>query len=233
MEQTLKFILVISLFVHGSLQGYSQDCRVEKEEIRGSYEGECKKGRADGFGKSIGKDTYEGKFKKGMPSGFGTYTFSNGDIYKGEFKRGLKDGKGELTVLRLGREDSIVNGYWADDEYLGTEKTKYKINSRCPEVVTLSLNRTGDIDQLQIMFTLRSQPISVEGLNVTGIYGEGVQQARSTVYNNITYPWEGSVRFTYYDTRKTGPTLQKSCEIVLDIFQPGTWKMRIDLRDEE
>ncbi|MGV8092965.1 MAG: hypothetical protein AB2L24_14000 [Mangrovibacterium sp.] len=42
-------------------------CKVLLTEISGSYEGECKKGLADGFGKATGVDQYEGELKKRLP----------------------------------------------------------------------------------------------------------------------------------------------------------------------
>ena len=59
------------------------DCRVMVDDIAGSYEGDCYKGKAHGVGKAIGKDTYEGEFKKGYPEGKGTYTWINGDYFEG------------------------------------------------------------------------------------------------------------------------------------------------------
>ena len=211
----------------------AQNCEVALEGIRGTYEGDCKKGKAHGQCKSIGKDTYTGEFRKGLPSGMGTYTYANGNVFVGQFNRGMMDGQGELTILRLGEADSVVTGYWADNEYIGKDPNKYEVKSKSPEIVSLQLDRTGDLDQLQIMFTIRGQPTAVEGLNVQGIYGPGVLQGRSTIYNNIEFPWEGAVRFTYRDQTRTRGALVKNCEIVLKINQPGTWKIRVDLRDED
>jgi hypothetical protein len=206
---------------------------VGKEDIRGSYEGDCKKGKAHGNGKAIGKDTYEGEFRKGFPSGYGTYTYSNGNVYKGDFQKGLMDGEGELTIIRIGQPDSVVTGYWSEDIYIGENPNKYEVQSKTPEIMTLTVDRTGDVDQLQLMFTMRNQPIGVNGLNVLGIYGPGVQQGRSTVYNNMQYPWEGSIRFSYVDQTRTRGAVTRNCEVVMKINMPGTWKIRIDLRDED
>ena len=58
-------------------------CEVIPDDIKGTYDGECKKGKANGFGKAVGTDTYEGEFKKGFPHGKGTYTWGNGNIFTG------------------------------------------------------------------------------------------------------------------------------------------------------
>ena len=43
------------------------------KEIQGTYEGDCKDGKASGKGNAIGEDTYEGNFKNGYPDGTGKY----------------------------------------------------------------------------------------------------------------------------------------------------------------
>ena len=40
------------------------------ETLKGTYTGECKKGKANGRGKAVGTDTYEGFFKTGLQGDF-------------------------------------------------------------------------------------------------------------------------------------------------------------------
>src|SRR5437868_10788313 len=77
---------------------FSQDCAVEKESLKGIYTGDCKNGKANGNGKSVGTDTYEGDFKSGLPDGRGTYVWINGNQYTGKFVKGLKEGKGLIAL---------------------------------------------------------------------------------------------------------------------------------------
>ncbi|MDZ4810202.1 MAG: hypothetical protein SGI96_18345 [Bacteroidota bacterium] len=44
---------------------FAQNCAVEMGTIKGTYTGDCKKGKASGKGKAIGTDTYKGDFKTG------------------------------------------------------------------------------------------------------------------------------------------------------------------------
>ena len=88
-----SFIFAMLFFICPYL--FSQDCIVEKDSLKGTYTGDCKKGKASGHGKAIGADTYEGEFNSGWPDGEGTYTWSNGNIYKGSLKKGLKNGRRE------------------------------------------------------------------------------------------------------------------------------------------
>jgi len=58
----LTIVLIVILFLPSSFA--QTDCAVELASIRGKYEGDCKKGLANGKGKPIGTDTDEGEFKK-------------------------------------------------------------------------------------------------------------------------------------------------------------------------
>ena len=98
------------------------DCRVMVDDIAGSYEGDCSKGKAHGQGKAIGKDTYEGEFKKGYPDGQGTYTWINGNYYEGEFIKGKREGEGKMVFASV-KEDSVQAGYWEDDIYQGAQSS--------------------------------------------------------------------------------------------------------------
>ena len=95
-------------------------CRVRLPDLAGSYEGECRRGKAHGQGKAIGRDTYEGKFAKGLPHGHGTYTWANGDYYEGEFVKGAKEGDGKLVFASV-KADSIQTGRWDNDRFLSEE----------------------------------------------------------------------------------------------------------------
>lgn len=124
-----KALLFISfLFFQGTI--FSQDCSVLKESLKGSYTGDCKKGKASGKGKAVGTDSYEGEFRSGLPDGDGTYTWKNGDVYTGHFIKGMMDGKGQFVFKRSGAPDSIVGGYWKKDVYIGRYEHPYKVFSK-------------------------------------------------------------------------------------------------------
>lgn len=106
---------------------FCQDCAVEQASIRGTYTGDCKKGKANGKGKSVGIDRYEGDFKAGLPDGNGIYTWSNGNSFTGHFVKGIKQGKGLLTLKRSGTEDSVIDGYWKNDAYIGKYEQPYTV----------------------------------------------------------------------------------------------------------
>jgi hypothetical protein len=121
-------ILFINFFA--ATTALAQDCAVEMESIRGHYAGDCKKGKANGKGKSTGKDSYEGEFKLGFPEGKGTYTWSNGTVFEGIFSKGMKEGMGVLTYKKDGFPDSVVKGFWKKDVYAGKFEKPFTLYSK-------------------------------------------------------------------------------------------------------
>jgi len=114
-----------SIFISSKI--FAQDCLVEPASIKGTYTGDCKKGKANGKGKSVGTDSYEGDFRAGLPEGNGTYTWSNGNVFTGQFVKGLKQGKGKLFMKGSASADSIIEGYWKNDVYIGKYEQPYSI----------------------------------------------------------------------------------------------------------
>ena len=69
-NEIVVFFLLISMNYSHAQQ---TNCTVKMKEIQGTYEGDCKDGKASGKGNAIGEDTYEGNFKNGYPDGTGKY----------------------------------------------------------------------------------------------------------------------------------------------------------------
>lgn len=106
---------------------YAQQCAVDMPALKGTYTGECKKGKAHGQGLATGNDSYEGNFKAGLPDGQGIYTWRNGNRYNGQFAGGLKEGKGTMLYKRENAADSIVEGYWKKDSYMGRDAEPWRL----------------------------------------------------------------------------------------------------------
>jgi hypothetical protein len=136
----LRTIGVFFLFFLVSLFCYSQECKVEKESIAFEYSGQCKKGKAHGKGKASGIDSYEGEFKNGLPDGEGTYKWSNGDRYAGNFVKGFREGKGEMRYKRSNAPDSVVNGYWKKDKYVGKNEHPYIVHFKSKLIIELEVD---------------------------------------------------------------------------------------------
>jgi hypothetical protein len=88
----------------------AQECKVLDLELRGSYEGGCKYGLAEGVGHAQGTAEYRGEFRAGKKHGQGAKTWPNGDRYEGEFADDRREGRGKYTWGR---------GPWAGESYEG------------------------------------------------------------------------------------------------------------------
>ncbi|MFM6926541.1 MAG: hypothetical protein ACKOU7_13625 [Ferruginibacter sp.] len=138
----LLFILILSAgFCKASAQ--TADCAVLMDSIKGTYTGDCKNGKANGNGKSVGIHTYDGDFKNGLPEGQGKYTWANGDYYYGGWKKGLKDGKGQLHRFEDGKE-SLITGYWKKGNYRGEYENPYVITNVTSEVGRVQVSKMSD-----------------------------------------------------------------------------------------
>jgi hypothetical protein len=124
MKQLLLIVIITAEFFTANAQ--NNNCLVVPDSLKGTYDGDCNGGKANGFGKAKGSDNYEGNFKNGYPDGHGKYTWKNGNYYTGNWKKGLKDGKGELHLF-TNNKDSAVLGFWKKDVYKGEYEESYKI----------------------------------------------------------------------------------------------------------
>jgi hypothetical protein len=137
-----------------SLTAYSQTCEVDKESLKGTYNGDCKKNKAHGKGKAVGVDTYEGDFKNGIPDGDGTYTWSNKNVFEGKYLKGLREGKGKMTIKREGGQDSVIEGYWKKDAYIGKNEKPYIVHSKTGSVKSVEVQYTSDpLARIKIVVT--------------------------------------------------------------------------------
>ena len=125
-----------------SFCAYSQNCEVDRESLKGTYTGDCKKNKAHGKGKAVGTDTYEGDFKNGIPDGNGKYTWSNKNVFEGKYVKGLREGKGTMTFKQANGQDSVVEGYWKKDAYIGKNEKPWLVHSK-----------TGSVRDVQVEFS--------------------------------------------------------------------------------
>lgn len=195
-------------------------CEVFQDDIKGTYDGGCKKGKADGFGKAVGTDTYEGLFKKGLPHGEGTYTWANGNVFTGVFKRGKKEGEGKL-IFHAATKDSIRTGYWLDDEYIGKEPYPYKLMQKDFNLVRASferINSTGN--EIQITYIKGGKMISTDNISINeteGRYTTIHQSPQTKTVLNVTFPFAGIVR-------------GGGAGFEFRITQRGTWTITVEVK---
>ena len=139
-----RTLLVSTVLLFSCTHIIAQECEVDKNELKGNYTGDCKKGKANGKGKAVGADTYEGDFRSGLPEGKGTYRWSNGNEFTGEFAKGLKEGKGKLTFKRTNATDSTIEGYWKKDVYVGKYEHPYRIINKSKSVNDVEVEYKND-----------------------------------------------------------------------------------------
>ena len=112
--QRLNWFLLCLLLLNGCSTVVMHDgCYVADPHVNGTYEGECKDGKANGFGKSVGEDSYEGYFVDGKFQGTGKYTWKDGDTYAGQFFNGKPHGYGVLIKGKQRQE-----GIWEKGELI-------------------------------------------------------------------------------------------------------------------
>lgn len=232
-----KTIITASAFIAiFSTVAIAQDCAVEKAELKGTYTGDCKKGKATGKGKAVGTDTYEGGFAAGLPEGKGTYRWSNGNEFTGEFVKGLKQGKGKLTYKRTNNKDSVVEGYWKKDVYAGLNENPYRIIHKSKLVTEIEVEQKKDgYNKITFFITNTSGGAALidgselpkmkvdEVRAMTGAFG------RLFVNDNHSKKTESiieDVRFPFRMKAIIGTE-----EIEIEFFEAGTYILNIRIND--
>ncbi|MDL5513760.1 hypothetical protein QSE00_18205 [Arenibacter sp. M-2] len=210
----LLVYLLLTLLYAGTAK--AQDCKVLLKSIDGTYEGDCKKGKAEGEGVAIGVDTYKGQFRKGLPHGTGTYTWNDGKSYEGEFQKGEKEGQGKLTFAM----DSVLIGFWRKDEYVGLFENPYKKINKSPNVSGYTLNRVqGDIHNLRFYIKANQEQVKYPRLTFvvnSGQYQTQIDNNDFVELTNVTFPIKLKASYG-----------QDFIEI--EILQAGLWEIRTDL----
>jgi hypothetical protein len=216
----INFLLIVALMYVSGTSVKAQDCQVLLPAIAGKYTGDCKKGKADGKGTSIGTDQYVGEFKAGLPDGEGTYTWKNGNVFKGVWVKGVREGMGSMAYKREGKPDSVVNGAWKKDAYVGKFDKPYIIHQQSTYFSDINVRKYGKSSENSITFntTSGSSGIGTQLSNVQvykGAIGQTLDGASTAMGSSkrlmdVTFP----IRLT----ANVG-----SEQIDLEIDEPGAW----------
>ncbi len=229
-------LLSILFFIFIS-NGFSQyDCKVLVEKLQGQYNGDCKKGLANGEGYAKGVDSYTGRFKKGLPNGFGVYTYENGSNYIGKFRKGLKDGYGLLNTITEAGDLVQDYGLWMADSLIvpNDSKALFKVNiSKGIKVVDPKLTR--DIttkNQVWINFQVdgvTDKSVVISEAEISN--GKQIDtKARSLntliAFDNIEeFPVTIKLK---YEIRKTDQLFPVECQTEIVLFTAGMWEININ-----
>ncbi|MBS0001384.1 MAG: hypothetical protein KFF73_20530 [Cyclobacteriaceae bacterium] len=118
------FIFFSILIVAAGFPAIGQECRVLPAPISKDYEGDCRKGLAEGKGIARGKDvTYEGDFRKGMPHGEGILKFADGRTFEGQWRNGEIYGYGEFRNSSGEVKQGYYKGTIEEFRYMGEDKS--------------------------------------------------------------------------------------------------------------
>jgi hypothetical protein len=226
MRKAILFTIILTLTSFLAVLFSQTNCKVLIPAIGDSYTGSCKQGLADGKGEAFGVDQYKGDFKKGLPNGNGTYIWQSGQKYEGSWKNGLRDGGGSYTFKYEGR-DSVLTGVWKEDKYIGKKALAPYVVLYLSGIQRVSCIRAGELPYVKYEFSRagsKAEENDISNLTFQGSTGQESAQPNFVGFEQVTFPFEGKVRFEAPNTLNTA-TL--NCEVRLLINQPGSWTVTI------
>jgi hypothetical protein len=217
-----KSILVILLLTVGFYLGAQDpECKVNKPEISGTYQGGCKNGLANGKGVAQGRDRYEGQFFRGLPNGKGKYQWADGHYYDGEWRNGVMEGKGKMVYA-----DSAITGFWKNNKFAGKKQLiPYRI------LRTISVTRYTIIKSHEPSNGIRLRIMQGGGDNSTiedfsMAYDSGNEYRNGSYYGleNVLYPLNLKVKYRSWNLLRTS---QYDVIFEIEITEPGTWDITL------
>jgi len=218
-------LLCISLFSLITVQVFSQqNCKVLQSDINTEYQGECSKGLAHGKGVAKGINTYDGQFKKGFPNGKGLMKYADGSSYLGDWKNGLRNGEGTFIQL-INSKDSIAEGIWKNDKYVGKKKVKeYDVIKKIAVPRYTIRKISDDFDKVTVRVKTSGMYVSTTK-NINGTSGNLVFNQGKAIFENISYyPFTCDMK---YDMPNKLGTSSYNVEFSFKIFVKGDWLVEI------
>lgn len=230
-------LIIILFFTATSIR--AQNCVVDADSLKGTYEGNCKGGKANGKGVAKGINVYSGEFKAGLPDGKGTYTWFNGNSFEGTFKKGLKEGEGTLFQPKQTNADSVIKGFWKKDIYIGKHEKPYKVLSQSPHIMDVGVSF---LDGGPGEITIHTS--STSGGSATGDFGGGIKIRSNWGVTSIDL-MSGNYKFKNYSQSPGAATdilfdveyplkvrLKFDAEFVeIELYEKKEWKIRISIHE--
>jgi len=226
MKKAILFSIMMTLSSFLAALFSQTNCKVLIPSISDSYTGSCKQGLADGKGEAFGVDQYKGDFKKGLPNGHGTYIWQSGAKYEGSWKNGMKDGEGKYT-FKYEDSDSLLTGIWKEDKYVGIKAVPPYVVQYLSGISRVSCIRAGEVPYVKYKFSRsggKAEENDINNLTFQGSTGQESVQTDFVGFEQVTFPFEGKVRFEAPNTLNTTIV---NCELRLLINQPGSWTVTI------
>jgi hypothetical protein len=238
----LTGLILFSFLAFSVAAQTTPSCEVAVASLKGTYEGECSKGKANGEGTATGTDSYKGTFKNGYPDGTGKYTWKNGDYYFGNWKKGLKEGKGEMHTTVNGK-DSVLIGFWRKDVYGSEYENPFKIYNATSELGRVEVSKVkkdGTSIKIEVESNINtanalSSPTigagTTQGTNIfakitdmqvtTGSYmsisANTLTNKEVTILQGVVFPFRATLSFG------------SSSRLDIEIFESGTWNVMVPI----
>lgn len=232
-----RVVFLLALLVGFSLIGKAQfDCQVVPEALKGQYNGECKKGLANGEGAAKGIDSYVGAFKKGYPHGFGVYTYANGSVYIGSFNKGQKDGYGILKKMTEAGDVEEDYGWWLADSLMVANDTKalFRVKERKGiKMIDPKLTRDNSLkNEVWINFKIDGVPDKTVVVSKAEISSGKQLNTRDRSLNTLVAfsdIEEFPVTFRLeYEIRETTHFEMTECVVEIMLFTGGLWEIDLN-----
>ncbi|MBS1511236.1 MAG: hypothetical protein JST86_10370 [Bacteroidetes bacterium] len=242
----MKTLLLYMLCCFTAAQGFSQDCTVNVDSLKGTYTGDCKKGKANGKGTAKGTDEYTGDFKDGYPDGNGKYIWQNGNWYEGGWKKGAFEGQGTLSKKGVNKDDSVIviSGYWHKNEYKGQYEKPFVVTALSNDLNDLSTRKLGNSKD-EIMITVKNITGGASNLSynqlpkarltdiqmISGKYDQLMPDETSSpvsnkyIIRNVTFPFHAILTF---ETGSLGTNLHPE-KVDVEIFENGYWSIQVNI----
>lgn len=219
-----------------SFCAYSQTCEVDRESLKGTYTGECKKNKAHGKGKAVGTDTYEGDFKNGIPDGNGKYTWANKNVFEGRYVKGLREGKGIMTFKNQNAQDSVVEGFWKKDAYIGKNENPWVVHSKTGSVRDVKVEFSPDnVRRIKFVVTNTTGGAQTSsGFTMPRFTVDNVQvlkghferqtsleshlKSSETTFTEVTFPFRGKFQIARE-------------EVEIEFFEAGSYTVNISINN--
>lgn len=239
-------MMLLTLAATTSGMAQSADCIVNVDSLKGEYNGDCKKGKADGKGTAKGINSYTGDFKNGYPDGQGKYTWKNGSWYEGAWKNGLFDGQGTLSAKTEAGNDSssVTTGFWKKGKYIGKYEKPYVARGLTNNVSEINVRK---VDGVELSFTIIVKNVAGGGVSVNSVLSKpqladiqllkGKFDQRENdensspgtsryIFRNVSFPFYGIFSF-----EMTGSSTVPVQKVGIELNESGSWSVQVNINN--
>ena len=197
----ISLVLILTFNTVSSQE--KEDCKVKGSELKGTYEGKC---------------------KKGLAHGLGVFKYSKVDnIYEGRFKKGMMNGEGIVYTMSNGTKEIVKKGIWKKNKYVGEKPVKpYRIE-RLLNVERNTVKKISEIgNKVTFNFLQNGSRNGIRNLTMTGFSGTRIVDSYYEGYENVQFPFRCIVKYVTYNRFRTA-SYEARYEIT--IFEPGSWEI--------